>query len=40
VPTKPDYCALEIEDKFIVGYGMDLDEQLRGLKDLYIVTNE
>ena len=31
VDIKPDYSGFEVEDKFIVGYGMDDDEKYRNL---------
>jgi len=33
----PDYYAIEIADHFVVGYGMDLDEQYRTLRDIYTI---
>ncbi|MCX7553505.1 hypoxanthine-guanine phosphoribosyltransferase [Marinicella sp. S1101] len=34
---KPDYIALNIPDHFIFGYGMDLEEKLRQLPEIYYI---
>ncbi|EKE21519.1 MAG: hypothetical protein ACD_7C00207G0002 [uncultured bacterium] len=33
----PEYFLFEIEDKFVIGYGLDYKEYLRGLKDIYFI---
>ncbi|MBR6276643.1 MAG: hypoxanthine phosphoribosyltransferase [Prevotella sp.] len=38
VDLKLDYVAFSISNDFIVGYGLDYNQQGRGLKDLYTLT--
>jgi len=33
-----DYSAFTIQDGFVVGYGLDFDEQFRGLPEIYTMT--
>ncbi len=35
--TKIDYLGFEIENKFVVGFGLDYDELGRNLTDLYVL---
>ncbi|MGB3728767.1 MAG: phosphoribosyltransferase family protein, partial [Thermodesulfobacteriota bacterium] len=37
VETDLDYVGFEIEDKFIVGYGMDYAQEGRNFPDIYVV---
>lgn len=37
---KIDYCAIEVPDKFIVGFGMDYDQLGRNLKGIYEIADE
>ena len=34
------YCAMEIGNEFIVGYGLDYDQIGRNLKDIYVLAND
>lgn len=37
VPLDVKYCAMEIPNEFIVGYGLDYDGMGRNYKDIYVV---
>ncbi len=39
VVFEADYVGFTIDDGFVVGYGLDFNEQARYLSDVYIVTN-
>ena len=32
-----DYCGFQVEESFLVGYGLDHDEQYRYLPDIYVL---
>ena len=40
VPIKANFCAFEIENEFVIGYGLDLDQQYRELPFIAIVLDE
>lgn len=37
IKTQVDYVGLEVEDKFLVGYGLDFNERYRNLPEVYYV---
>ncbi len=40
IPVTIDYLGLTVPDKFLVGYGLDLDEQFRNLPDICVLEDE
>ena len=40
VPFTPDYCGAQIEDEFVIGYGLDYDEKYRNLPYVGILKRE
>lgn len=40
VPLDVEYAAIEIPNDFIVGYGLDYDQQGRNLRDIYTIVEE
>ena len=40
VDVKVDYIGFTIEDRFVVGYGLDVDEKYRQLPDIRVVDGE
>jgi len=39
VPAPIDYLGFAVPDKFVVGYGLDCDERLRNLPDIYVMED-
>ncbi len=39
VQFEADYIGMSMDDGFIIGYGLDLDERYRNLSEIYIVEN-
>ena len=40
VEFKPDYVGKTIDDLFVIGFGLDLDEKYRNLKDIYVFNQD
>ncbi len=40
LPLDIDYAVMEIPNDFIVGYGLDYDQQGRNLRDLYVLAED
>lgn len=38
VPFKPDFVGFPIEDRFVVGYGLDYGEEGRSWRDIYMLN--
>lgn len=37
-PKLPDYVLFDIEDRFVIGYGLDYKEMYRGLPGIYVFS--
>jgi hypoxanthine phosphoribosyltransferase len=37
VPLEPDYCGFDIPDAFVVGYGLDYNDEYRHLPDICVL---
>ena len=37
---KIDYIGFNIPDRFVIGYGLDLDQRFRGLDSIYTLKEE
>jgi len=40
VEVTPEYVGFEIPDQFVVGYGLDIEQQYRRLKDIFAMKME
>jgi hypoxanthine phosphoribosyltransferase len=39
-PKLPDYVLFDIEDRFVIGYGLDYKEMYRGLPAIYVFSQD
>lgn len=39
LPIRPDYIGKTIDDRYVVGYGMDSEEYGRNYSDIYVLKN-
>ena len=39
LPIRADYIGKTIEDRYVVGYGMDSDEKGRNYSEIYVLKN-
>ena len=39
IPFEADYVGFSMEDGFVVGYGLDFNEQDRHWPDVYVIPN-
>lgn len=39
LPIRPDYLGKTIDDRYVIGYGMDQDSWGRNLPDIYVMKN-
>lgn len=39
LPIRPDYIGKTIDDRYVVGYGMDSEEKGRNYADIYVLKN-
>jgi hypoxanthine phosphoribosyltransferase len=40
IPLEPDYCGFDIPDKFVVGYGLDFNDEHRHLPHIAVLPEE
>jgi hypoxanthine phosphoribosyltransferase len=40
VDDEPEYVGFEIPDRFVVGYGLDIEQQYRRLRDIFAMNME